>query len=131
MDFIAFAVSDRANCSAWFKFETSRASEDDERCSEQRESGAHVVRPNARLRIRDVVAAELVPALRPTPNLKFAVNRQQRITACGRRVVVAHETILRADLNVTATSVAVNQDRADWRLVGIADRQSSKAVIVQ
>src|SRR3954453_18570816 len=65
----------------------------------------------------------------PQP-LEFSVNGDQRIKAAILAGIVADESIFSPDLNVSATPVSVNEDRADWRSVRIADRQTSESVTV-
>ena len=44
---------------------------------------------------------------------KFSVNRDQGIKAAILAVIIAHKSILGSDLNVTASFIAVNEDRAN------------------
>jgi len=61
--------------------------------------------------------------------LELPVNCDEWIKAAISAVVVADEAVFRADLDVAAVAVAINQHCAERGRVGIADRQSSEAVI--
>ena len=43
-------------------------------------------------------------------------------------VVITDETVFGAYLDVPVISVSVNEHRADWRFVGIADRQAFESI---
>ena len=52
---------------------------------------------------------------------EFSVNREQRIRAVIFTVVITDEPVLGSDLDVPVISVSVNEHRADWGFVRIAN----------
>ena len=45
-------------------------------------------------------------------------------------MVIAHETVLGPNLNVSVVPVSVNEHRADRRLIGIADGETLESIVV-
>ena len=59
---------------------------------------------------------------------EFSVNGDQRIGAVKLTVIIAYESGFGPDLNVAMSSIPVNQDSPNRRVIRIADRQPFESV---